>query len=147
MSRDWDAPRRLVIDASIAVKWYVPEIYTEIARQLLNEGNKLLAPDLIWAELGNVLVSKFRVGELSAEDVADVFRAFSRVPIDLTSSQALRQTAFDAARETRRSFYDCLYLALAVESGSLLVTAGRRFYNAIKATSWAPHCAWIEELA
>ena len=36
-----------VVDASVAIKWFVPEIHAEAARRLLREGITLLAPDLI----------------------------------------------------------------------------------------------------
>ena len=46
---------RFVVDASVAIKWFVPEIHAEAARRLLREGITLLAPDLIWAEVANAL--------------------------------------------------------------------------------------------
>jgi predicted nucleic acid-binding protein len=45
----------LMVDASIVVKWLLPEPHSIPARRVLTERNDLLAPDLLWAELGNVL--------------------------------------------------------------------------------------------
>ena len=52
---------RLVIDASVAVKWVVPELVSERAERLLDHG--LVAPDLLFAECANLLWEK--VGEAS----------------------------------------------------------------------------------
>ena len=142
-----DMRRRLVIDPSVAVKWYMPETHAEIARRFLMEDNKLFAPEFIWAEMGNVLLNKHRTGGLTVEDADEIWRAFARVPLELRPAHELTETAFVAARETGRSFYDCLYLALAIQTGSMLVTADSRFHNAIAVTSWARFCVHITNFA
>ena len=147
MSEPSKEPPRLVVDASVVVKWYVPEIHWQIARQLLNDENQLFAPDLIWAELGNVVTTLTRTGRMSTEIAQEVFRAFARVPLQIHAVKDLHETAFEAARDTGRSFYDCAYLALARQTGSLLVTADLRFYNGIKNTPWARYCIWLGDVA
>jgi predicted nucleic acid-binding protein len=37
----------IVVDASVAAKWFLPETGSEEATQLLSGANKLIAPDLI----------------------------------------------------------------------------------------------------
>lgn len=49
---------RYVVDASVAIKWFLPEVHSEPASRLLREERYLLVPDLIWAEFGNVLGKK-----------------------------------------------------------------------------------------
>jgi predicted nucleic acid-binding protein len=46
--------RRYVVDASVAVKWFVPEIHSAEALRLLSSDCELLAPDLLPSELGNI---------------------------------------------------------------------------------------------
>ena len=46
---------RIVIDASVAVKWFLPEQDSDAARAILHFGHDLLAPDLLYAEVGSVL--------------------------------------------------------------------------------------------
>lgn len=46
-----EAHGRVVVDDSVAIKWFVPEIHAEAARRLLREGITLLAPDLIWEDV------------------------------------------------------------------------------------------------
>ncbi len=142
-----ESRRRLVVDTSVVAKWYLPESHAELAQTLLDERNKLYAPDFVSAELGNVVVTNARAGRINADRAKAIFHAFARVPLELLPVTELAENAFVAALDTGRSFYDCVYLALAIQTGSLLVTADLRFYNAIRRTSWAPHCMWIEDIS
>ncbi|MGH8512394.1 MAG: type II toxin-antitoxin system VapC family toxin, partial [Gammaproteobacteria bacterium] len=58
---------RWVVDASVAIKWFLPEVHSESANRLLRVDYQLLSPDLIWAEFGNVLWKKWRREEIEAE--------------------------------------------------------------------------------
>jgi predicted nucleic acid-binding protein len=54
----------LVIDASVAIKWLVPETLAENAAALLDENNRLTAPDLLLIEFANIIWKKARLGEI-----------------------------------------------------------------------------------
>lgn len=140
------ATHRVVIDASVAIKWFVPEIHADAARLLLREGIALLAPDLIWSEVANALWRKWRGRELAAEDVEGILNDFRRYPLRICSGESLYDVAWPVARGSGRTFYDSLYLALAISNGCKLVTADLRFYNAAKDTSWGQSCLWVEDL-
>ena len=68
---------RVIVDASVAIQWFVPEIHADAARRLLREGMTLLAPDLIWAEVANALWRKWREKELGAEAVEGILTTFA----------------------------------------------------------------------
>ena len=137
---------RVVVDASVAIKWFVPEICADAARRLLREGITLLAPDLIWAEAANALWRKWRDKELSAKAVQGILTDFRRYPLRIYSGESLYDVAWPVAQGSGRTFYDSLYLALALSDGCLLVTADLRFYNAVKDTPWGQHCLWVENV-
>ena len=44
-----------VVDASVVIKWFIDEVYTEAAWRLQAEYYNLLAPDLLWPECENIL--------------------------------------------------------------------------------------------
>jgi predicted nucleic acid-binding protein len=138
---------RFVVDASVAIKWFVPEIHADAARRLLREGITLLAPDLIWAEVANALWRKWRNQELSAETVEGILNDFRRYPLRIYAGESLYDVAWPVARGSGRTFYDSLYLALAMSNGCLMVTADLRFYNAIKDTTWSRYCLWVENVS
>ena len=72
---------RIVVDASVAVKWFLPEDFRRCA-YVPHPDYELLAPDLLWAELGNVLWKKHRRGELDQRTATRLLGDFSRLPID-----------------------------------------------------------------
>jgi len=135
-----------VVDASVAIKWFVPEIHADAARRLLREGIVLLVPDLIWAEVANALWRKWRDKELAAQAVEGILRDFRRYPLRVHSGESLYEVAWPVAQASGRTFHDSLYLALALSNGCPMVTADLRFLNAIKGTPWALHCLWVEDL-
>lgn len=137
--------RRFVVDASVAVKWFIEEIHTEAAGRLLRGGYELLSPDLVRAEVGNVLWKKWRRGDISAEAASGILRDFERLPLRVRSSEPLLGRAWAVAERFDRSFYDGLYVALAARTGCQLVTADRRLYNALHEGAYSSNLLWIED--
>ncbi len=136
---------RWTIDASVAVKWFVPEVHSEAAASWLGADFELLAPDLLYPEVGNILWKKFRRSELSAREMQIVRKAIDRVPFQLSSGRKLLGAAIDLAMGLDRSAYDCMYLAVAMAFDAPLVTADRKLFEAIGATRFAGHVRWLED--
>ena len=120
----------LVLDTSVAVKFYVPEEGHEQARELLtvveNGGARLLAPSTIGAELWNALWQKYRRGELKKEVVRETWEKFNDAPVSLFDSDSLMPAAVEIAYETEVIVYDALFLALAGGFRTVVVTADER---------------------
>jgi predicted nucleic acid-binding protein len=135
-----------VVDASVALKWYVPEIHSEAALRVLEPGNELHAPDLLHAEAGNILWKKTRRGELSAGDARRIARALLAVPFEVHASAALVEGALGVAIRADRTVYDGMYVALAVALDGVLVTADRRLSNALESTPFGRHVLWVEDV-
>ena len=123
---------RLIVDASVAIKWVVPEEHSEEAYSLLAEGRDLRSPDLLWAESGNILWKKWRRKELTSQEVGELLTELRRYPLRILPAEPLCDLAWEVAQRFDRSFYDSLYLALAVSDSCPFVTADRRLYNALR---------------
>ncbi len=115
---------KLVIDASVLVKWFVDEPGADRAAAL--RGEDLAAPDLILVEVGNVLWKHQRRGVLAGADYVDAVEALQAAPIALTPIADLLRAAARIAAELDHPLYDCLYLALAMREGLPLVTDDQR---------------------
>ena len=133
--------RRLVMDCSVCIKWYVPEPGADAARALLtSDAEQLLAPDLIIAELGNVLWKRQRNGTLSlaeARRMVDLIADPAVFPLIVVPAAMLLPLALVIAAECDRTVYDALYVALAVVENAQLVTADHRLANALAGTRFA----------
>lgn len=116
---------RLVVDASVAVKWVVEESGTEEALSLL-ERRALSAPDLLMSECANILWKKVRRDELTEEEAGLAGRLLQRAALDVLPTRPLVPRALDLAIALDHAAYDCIYLALAVENGWRFITADER---------------------
>lgn len=128
----------LVVDASVAVKWVLPEEGHEeallIQEKYQDEEIDLIAPYLLISEIANVLWKRERRGDLSAPIVRRCFQQFLQDSPILLDSVTTSISALELALAHRRPFYDCLYLAWALEQRCDLVTADERFFNAMSTT-------------
>lgn len=123
----------LVIDSSVAAKWYLPEPGSDRAALLLESGLRLVAPDLLIPEVGNVLWKRRR--DLPAADIEAIAAALTSAgPVTLYPSTVLLEGALALALTYERSVYDALYLALALSRQCQLVTADERLVNALHDT-------------
>lgn len=137
--------KKVVVDASVAVKWFVPEIHSAAAVRMLDPEITLYAPDLIGPEFGNILWKKVRREEIGREEADAIMNAFAKLPFEIRPSSSLLPAAFELAIELDRTVYDSLYLALAVAEDCTLVTADAKFHATVAATPFAEHVQWVEE--
>lgn len=139
-----------VIDASVAIKWYVPEVHHEAALRLLAQqqqgGLHFHVPDLFLAETGNILWKKLRSQELTPGDLRAITRALWTVPKTIYPTSVLLLAALELAAELDRTVYDCLYLALAGALNCPLVTADLKLYRALRHTPWRGLLTWVSEV-
>lgn len=133
---------RYVLDASVAIKWFVPEVYSHAARLLLAGNHRFLVPDFFFAEVGNILWKRVRRGDDTAENTRQTLADLNTVPIEVYLSQPLMPLALDISLQTDRAVYDNLYLALAITKGCQMVTADEKFYNALRTNTFASYLLW-----
>lgn len=129
-----------MLDASVATKWAIPsarEPLTDqslrLLRRYVDSEIEFIVPDVFWAELGNVLwkgTRQRRWRQDEAEAVATDMRARNFATV---SSITLLPEALRIAFAYDRAVYDCLYVALAVQSKTDLITADEHLADALAA--------------
>lgn len=122
---------RLVIDASVAIKWVVEEGDTDAALTLRRRAS-LLAPDLLVPECANILWKKVGREELSPEEALLAARLLMATEIELRPMRSLLETATRIAIALNHAAYDCLYLALAMAADCRFVTADGVFVRKVR---------------
>lgn len=136
----------VVVDASVALKWVLPEPDTAVAVALLNQwltGRvRIVAPSWFAGEVANILYRRARRGTFTMPDAHEALTGVLDVVERLPESATEAHRAIDIADATARSAtYDALYLSLAMVLGAEYWTADEIFYNATRNTY--PLVRWI----
>jgi predicted nucleic acid-binding protein len=124
----------IVVDASIAAKWYLHEPGSKEAAALLTSASPLLAPALIRMEVTGAILRRYREGKLSLERATEACELWdadlSGDAVQLVPDETLLVPARAIAFQIRHTIQNCLYLAAAVDAGrARLVTADPTFYT------------------
>lgn len=136
----------LVIDASVAAKWIKPEVHSAYAEQVLQGPYTLLAPDLLWPEVGNILWKSVQRQEITPVEAHEGLRTVLRYPITVVPGRSLITTALEIALHYQQTVYDALYVALATTRDCQLVTADSPLHSRLKNTPLQDHVLWIEDV-
>ena len=129
--------RSYVLDASVAAKWFIRlnEGLANEALQLLEDYKRgevdFLVPDLFFAEFANVMWKAEVLGRCDATTAGSAIREVISSGFPAYPSSLLVERAIQLARTYRRNIYDSIYVALAVETNSEVVTADERLANSL----------------
>ncbi len=122
----------VVVDASIAVKWVLPEPRSEEAAAIGAEDDDLIAPSLVYAEIGNAIWRAVLRGDVDRAKASQELRVAVAHYRRIVPLEALADRAIELATRLRHPIYDCFYLALAEGEGCALITADSRLLVAAK---------------
>jgi predicted nucleic acid-binding protein len=134
----------VVVDASIAAKWFIREAGRDDALRLL-EASERHAPDLVLAEVANVVWKKAIRGEVTDEQARFICIALKHYVDVLHPADALIESAIAMALRLRHPIYDCLYLACAERVAAPLVTADRRLARAVRGSDLASLALHVDD--
>jgi predicted nucleic acid-binding protein len=123
-----------VVDASVVVKWFLPESDTAAADSLLetflNNEADLIVPDVLLLEVASSLWKRVVFPkELSANEATLVYRDLLTMPLSLIASETLAEPAFQLAMKHKHPVYDALYCTLALDRHCDFVTADQTLVN------------------
>jgi predicted nucleic acid-binding protein len=126
----------LVIDANVAEKWFIQQQGSEDARRVQAYQGGLIAPAMLISETTSALWKHVGRGDVPADHARSALVALPRWFNELVEDQSLALPALDLAVTLNYAPYDLFYLALAIDRGSLLVTADQRFINRLAGTAY-----------
>lgn len=128
-------PKKLVLDSSVLVKWVnsQEEQYLKQSDALLEDCKKgavvFFVPELAKYEVGNALWKK----GLSQPQAKAALAAIYAAPVSfIKQDEDEAARAMDIAIETRMTFYDATFVALAERLGAALVTDNPKHQSKIK---------------
>ena len=130
---------RYVVDANVVIKLFVDEDLSETARTLLGrmgnpEPDEFYAPDLLFAECGNVLWKYVRFHgydpQLARENLSDL----TDLALQIVPTAELVSDAFELGNLYGITVYDACYFALAQRLTLPLVTADEKLVKHLERT-------------
>jgi predicted nucleic acid-binding protein len=126
------------MDASVGAKWASPEIIDPLAdradrflRAYVDGTIKVIVPDLFWLEIGSFLWKAAKHGAITSLLARRALKAMLNRDFPTMPSRAFLVEAFKIAADFDRTIYDSTYVAMAVATGTELITADERLVNAL----------------
>jgi predicted nucleic acid-binding protein len=142
-------PSDLVLDASVAIKWYIPEDLATEARRFMSSQFAMNVPSFFAAECGNTIWKKVaQRRELDRDRGREILDELLAYPKQVHDAEGLAIWAYDLAHgvgNSKLAVLDFIDLALAVALDCRLVTADRLFYDAVQPTPLAPRLIWVTD--
>jgi predicted nucleic acid-binding protein len=130
----------LVLDASVAVKWAIPFAGEPLSAEALallkrHSGGEFdfIVPDIFWVEVASALCEGVQRKRWTRDDAEQAVAAMQAPDFVTVATYALLREGLNIAFTYDQTLYDCLYVALARDSRSYLITADERLANALAA--------------
>lgn len=137
--------RGFVVDTSVAIKWVIEEEGSDTA-ELLQDAD-MVAPALFRVEAANVLRTLAVREAISARQALDLYAFLQGSPVTIIDAdEALEHRALELALELRHPVYDCVYLAVGERMDRTLVTADRRFLDALASTPYSSRAVGLSDI-
>jgi predicted nucleic acid-binding protein len=124
----------IVVDASVALKWFFEEQAVAAADDLLiNHSGQMRVPDVFVSEVLGALVREANADKVRAPEIRRLIAQFFVLQREnkftVLSMMAAYPRVTDIAIEMGHPIKDCIYLALAEALEAPLITADVRFAN------------------
>ena len=131
----------IILDASVVVKWFSEEEYTEKAlaiRERIRMGEeRVIVPDLLLYELANAL--KYNPS-FDANDVSDALTSIFDMDLEIvTPIPEIINLAVALAFDYNITVYDAFYIALAKDLELTFITADRRLCERVRGLDYVEY--------
>jgi predicted nucleic acid-binding protein len=122
----------IVVDASLALAWCLPNEATSRTDEILNEvtASSAVVPPVWPFEMANALLNSERRRRIDTASTAGMVDFLSGLPITLDSGGSAFSTILALARQYHLTVYDASYLELAMRLGLRLATNDSDLKNA-----------------
>jgi predicted nucleic acid-binding protein len=136
---------KIVVDASVAIGWYLDEDYAAEALALYRSQPEIHVPDFFYQEVANVFWKRARRGEIQRSDVDDWLDHLLSASMKTHQSRGLVQTAWNFAIGIGMTVYDAAYLAVARLENCAVVTADRALFRDARTAGYRDLVRWIDD--
>jgi predicted nucleic acid-binding protein len=134
-----------VLDASVVIKWFLPEDDRQAALELRVSGAGFAAPDLLFAESANILWKHVKRGEIEAERATAIIDEIATAAWVVYSTRNLASDALSLAMSRGISAYDASYVVLAVRLDTIFITADQKLFNKLQGSPFGRHVTLLAD--
>ena len=132
-----DSPLRFVVDASVGIKLFVDEQFSEQAHTLFSHlaadpPAELYVPDLFYMECTNILLKYMRRFGRSLDDSQADLADLNRLALKSTPTADLMEESLSLGSEKNLTAYDACYAVLAEQLDIPMITADKSLALAIE---------------
>lgn len=135
----------LVVDPTVIIKWYLPEVYSDEALKLL-DSYEIATVDIAVSQVAGALGKRIRTGEVKAHEGKRIVENLTRLPIKFVPSATLASNAIELSAVSVRTFNESLYFVLALREKTRVITADFRWYNMLANGKLRNHIAFVNEV-
>ena len=136
----------LVVDASVAFKWFIAEEGQEDALSLLGLSRRLIAPELLLAEVADIAWKARAQGRITPVQARDLLGRVEEPFDEIVSMRPLFGLAHELGAAFHRPIYDFVYVVLAEDRDGVLVTADAKLGKLLAGTRWAVRVVSLAEV-
>ena len=134
-------PFRAVVDASVAVKIFVPEALSAEAQTVFvrfaqENGAELIVPDLFFIECANVFWKWVQRSAYPPKAAQEHLRDLTGLGLTVIPTQVLAEDTLDIALKHRITAYDACYIAAAAQLRLPLITADEKLVGQVAKGSY-----------
>lgn len=119
----------IVADASVVIKWFVPEADSEQAARLLASNAEFHAPDLLRHDIAHLLWRRALRGEVTPDQSRLIRGELERIIAHFHDSRDLIAAAYAEALERQHPLHDLVYFELARQLRAPLISAKHGFLS------------------
>ncbi len=119
---------KVVVDATVVMKWYFPEIYSKESLELLDKF-EVCTVDVVVSQVATALWKRVRTGEVKAHESKRIVKNLVRLPIKFAPADSLAHNAMELSSYSTRTFNESLFFVLALQEKTKLVTADFSWYT------------------
>lgn len=136
-----DERLRFVVDASVGIKLFIEEPFSDAARAFFEKLTEdppaeLFVPDLFYIECANVLLEYIRRYSRPLEDSKADLADLNLLALRSTPTQELMEDALVLANDKNITAYDACYAVLARRLDIPLITADESLARSIEWATW-----------
>ncbi|MBI2915565.1 MAG: type II toxin-antitoxin system VapC family toxin [Elusimicrobia bacterium] len=145
----------LILDPSVAIKWFLPEPHSQEAvslkKWITREQVILSVPELFFSESANVLWKKATLKkEISFSLARSILLEILNFPFITILDRQVLPSAYDIASPYKITIYDAIYLACASNFHAQFITADMALCHRLETTSLSqliiPLATWESRL-